>query len=287
MVHSSLVPTASDRATDALVGESLALALAALHEHGYVVIEDAVPAADVAALRERLLADLPRFVAREDAPYNWNRGNIQQAPPRDADALFPSILFNPFACSVSRALLGEHAINSHYTGNTSLPRSTWRQPVHVDYGHLWPAVAGDAPPHGLIVNVPLIDMHAGTGGIELWPGSHRVATTGVGVYVQGVPPEAVERRRAVQPPLQPNVRAGSILVRDLRLWHAGMPNPSDRVRPMVAMIHWPAWWRDLEVMDFPRSAQAVLADRRLRTSARFVDQPVDHARLGDAHAYRA
>jgi hypothetical protein len=285
MVPSSIAPTAADRAADALVGDSFAQALAAIREHGYVVIEDAIPDADIAALRERLLADLPRFLAREDAPYNWNRGNLQQAPPRDPETLLPSVLFNPFACSVSRALLGEDAINSHYTGNTSLPGSTWRQPVHVDYGHLWPAAAGDAPPHGLIVNVPLIDMHAGTGGIELWPGSHRTAIGGEAIYVQGLPLEAVERRRAAHPPVQPSVRAGSILIRDLRLWHAGMPNPSDQVRPMVAMIHWPGWWRELEVMEFPRAAQAILADRHLRVSARLVDQPVDHARLGDPHAY--
>jgi hypothetical protein len=232
-----------------------------------------------------MLADLPRFTARADAPYNWNRGNIQQAPPRDPEWLFPSILFNPFACALSRALLGVRAINSHYTGNTSLPRSPWRQPVHFDYGHL-PAVDAAAPPHGLIVNVPMIDMHAGTGAIELWPGSHRVPIAGEGVFEHGVPAEALERQRALRPPLQPSVRAGAVLIRDLRLWHAGMPNPSDQVRPMIAMIHFAPWWTPLEVMDFPQTALDALANPRLRTSARFVDEVSDHALLGQPYAYR-
>jgi RNA polymerase primary sigma factor len=40
------------------------------------------------------------------------------------------------------------------------------------------------------------------------------------------------------------MRRGSVLIRDMRLWHNGMPNPSDSVRPMVAMIHWIHWWHD-------------------------------------------
>jgi hypothetical protein len=286
MAPTTVVPTASDRTAEALVGPSLSHALAALAEHGSVVIEDAIAPRAVAALRERMLADLPRFTGRADAPYNWNRGNIQQAPPRDPAALHADILFNPFACSLSRALLGAEAINSHYTGNTSLPRSPWRQPVHVDYGHLWPESAGIAPPHGLIVNVPLIDMHADTGAIELWPGSHRVAVDGERIAEDGIPAEALDRRRALRPPYQPSVRAGSILVRDLRLWHAGMPNPSDLARPMVAMIHWAPWWRPLEVLDFATAARSFIENPRLRTSVRFVDDLGDHALLGAAHAYR-
>lgn len=34
------------------------------------------------------------------------------------------------------------------------------------------------------------------------------------------------------------------MIRDLRLWHAGMPNRTDKVRVMLAMIHFAAWYRN-------------------------------------------
>jgi ectoine hydroxylase-related dioxygenase (phytanoyl-CoA dioxygenase family) len=285
-VTPSVTPTPADRAAATLGAGSLEHALAALREHGYAVIEDAVDRSDIAALGRRMLEDLPRLTGRADTPFNWNRGNLQQSPPRDARWLFPDLLFNPYACAISRALLGDEAINTHYTGNTAMPRSTWRQPVHVDYGHLWPAAAGDSPPHGLIVNAPMVDMDAGNGAIELWPGSHRIPVLGPGVFEHGVPPALLDRQRAQRPPLQPSVRAGSLLIRDLRLWHAGMPNPSDQARPMIAMIHFAGWWRPIEILDMPQAARPILDSPRLRVSARFVDAPVDHALLGQPYAFR-
>ena len=34
------------------------------------------------------------------------------------------------------------------------------------------------------------------------------------------------------------------MVRDLRLWHAGMPNSTDEVRVMLALIHFAPWYRN-------------------------------------------
>lgn len=39
----------------------------------------------------------------------------------------------------------------------------------------------------------------------------------------------------MRPPVQPVVKKGDILIRDLRLWHAGMPNETDKERIMIAI----------------------------------------------------
>ena len=44
--------------------------------------------------------------------------------------------------------------------------------------------------------------------------------------------------------VQPKIERGAIVIRDLRLWHAGMPNRSDDVRIMLAMIHFAPWYRN-------------------------------------------
>jgi hypothetical protein len=123
-----------------------------------------------------------------------------------------------------------------YSGNTALPGSTRRQPVHADCTHLWPEV--DAPVHAIVINLMLHDVHPGNGATELWPGSHRLRT-GDGLEVSA---DLLERRRRDAPPFQPTASAGSLLLRDMRLWHAGMPNPSAAPRSMLAMIDAAGWY---------------------------------------------
>lgn len=45
----------------------------------------------------------------------------------------------------------------------------------------------------------------------------------------------LEKRREVRGELQPVIEKGSIIIRDLRLWHAGMPNWTNDIRVMLAM----------------------------------------------------
>jgi hypothetical protein len=48
-------------------------------------------------------------------------------------------------------------------------------------------------------------------------------------------PEVVESRRNIRPPIQPMCDKGDIMLRDLRTWHAGMPNESEDYRIMLAL----------------------------------------------------
>ncbi|RDK45842.1 hypothetical protein M752DRAFT_317652 [Aspergillus phoenicis ATCC 13157] len=56
--------------------------------------------------------------------------------------------------------------------------------------------------------------------------------------------QELEKRRAVRMPCQPVVPKGSLVIRDLRLWHAGMGNRTGDVRVMLAMIHFAPWYRN-------------------------------------------
>jgi hypothetical protein len=57
----------------------------------------------------------------------------------------------------------------------------------------------------------------------------------VGEPTCNVLPEVVEARRLVRPPTQPSCEKGDIMLRDLRTWHAGMPNESEDYRIMLAL----------------------------------------------------
>ena len=85
-----------------------------------------------------------------------------------------------------------------------------------------------------------------------------------------------ERLRDEHRPLQPTVPAGSVLIRDMRLWHRGMPNLTGQPRPMIAMIHWVRWWHTDKPLLFPRGTEELFADSPLETVAEFVDGRIDY-----------
>lgn len=269
-----------------LTPEHLAAATRALQDDGVVVLNDIVSLDHITTLREKMLADLPAYLARTDAPFNFNTGNVQQEPPPFAPYLYKDVLLNDLVISVTHSLLGDGLHNGFYSGNTAVGGSAQRQPVHADTGQLWPNLAVAHPPFALVVNIPVVDATAANGSTEIWPGTHTDTT----VYVQQsdikLPPEAVEARRAVRPPLQPNVRAGSVVIRDIRLWHAGMPNTTDQARPMIAMIHYVSWW-PAQMVQFPKSEKAFFAHLVLRTDAEFLDGPIDYIAHGGAYDFVA
>lgn len=120
-----------------------------------------------------------------------------------------------------------------------------RQPVHKDITFHHPTC-----PFYFIANIVLSDFSVENGATEFWLGSRAHTTsadqvpcteeTKVRKQVPGDPscnvrPEVVERRRAVRGPVQARCEKGDIMIRDLRTWHAGMPNHSENDRLMVAV----------------------------------------------------
>ena len=100
-----------------------------------------------------------------------------------------------------------------------------------------------------------------------------------------IAPELLERRRAISPPFQPTFRRGSVLIRDIRLWHAGMPNRTDEPRPMIAMIHASAWLETGNPLLFPTGTESFFDHPVLRTAARFTDEPIDYVAEPQAFEY--
>lgn len=253
----------------------LAAAVRAIREDGFIILKGVVDLEHVEVLRERMLADLPKILADDEPPFNQNPGNVQQDPPPFPPYLFRDVLFNELVIAVTKGVLGPGLKNSFYSGNTALP-GDYTQGVHLDSPHLWPGMKAATPAFGLVVNVPVVDMTPENGSIQLWPGTHLDPSVAVGGPNNRVPEDRVAWRRAQVPPVQPSIARGSVLIRDIRLWHNGMPNRTDMARPMIAMIHWIQWWHDRNPIPFPKGTERLLEHPELRTNAQFVDGPVDY-----------
>lgn len=259
-------------------------AVRALRTDGVVVLADVIDPDHVRVLRDKMLADVERFLARPDAPFNWNTGNVQQDPPPHPPYLFRDVMVNDIAIAAVKPILGPGMRSAFYSGNTATAGGAQRQPVHADVGQLWPDLEHPTPPYAYVVNVPTVDMGPDNGSTELWPGTHLDTTVSMQAGDIKVPADKLDARRRVAPPVQPLVRAGSVVIRDVRLWHAGMPNPSRQHRPMIALIYSVSWW-PVEPLRFPKGTEPIFQHPDLTTVARFVDEEIDYVHQSHAYEY--
>ena len=83
-------------------------------------------------------------------------------------------------------------------------------------------------------------------------------------------------RREIAPPVRGNAKKGSVLIRDIRLWHRGVPNPSDRPRHMIAMIHNIRWLQRSKPLRYLKGGEAAFENSELDHNAEFTDEPIDY-----------
>jgi ectoine hydroxylase-related dioxygenase (phytanoyl-CoA dioxygenase family) len=144
---------------------------------------------------------------------------------------------------ITSAFLGPRPYMNFLSGNTAL-KSTESQPVHTDADFDHPQI-----PFGLVINVPLLTLTPENGATEFWLGTHTKSGLDVqechGDNVGGeIKSHILESRREICPPIQPVIPKGSVIIRDLRLWHCGKPNLEGTTRIMLAMIHFASWYRN-------------------------------------------
>lgn len=222
--------TEQERVKQQLDVENLRAAVGAIREDGYVCLERVVDPAHVAAIHDAMLADAMRRVA-ENEGIAENR-HIMQHPPRAADLLFEDVLANPFGIQVAEAVIGPAITIDFYESNTNLPGSTGQR-LHTDMKPREATDSVDHPTNVMVLNIPLVDFTVENGATVVWPGTHFVPTE---IGSRWVSEELQEQRSKVRPKEQAVMSAGSMLIRDIRLWHGGVPNRSDTVRTMLAMI---------------------------------------------------
>lgn len=178
---------------------------------------------------------------------------MSQGPPLDPDLMYEDVWANGPVSAVISSILGSQPHVNYVNGNTALGNFHGaRQNVHADltFNHA-------TFPFSLVANYYLTDVSPANGSTEIWLGTHRdtsfadhrnclsqdeeeVTTSEDKKESQfGIRSPLLERRAATAPPIQPVVKRGSAIVRDLRLWHAGLSNPSPNPRIMLAFVHTP------------------------------------------------
>ncbi|KAL2820839.1 hypothetical protein BDW59DRAFT_164534 [Aspergillus cavernicola] len=247
----------NELATQKITSHNLQHAIEALHRDGILVLENAVDPNHLDTLNERMVPDAKTLFARASTHRNFGpaTGNIQQEPVLEKEFIFQDVLANPFAVQVVECMFGPRPALRFYSANTAF-KAEDRQPVHIDVNFDFPRV-----PWGYAVNINLVDTTPENGATEVWLGSHSETTKDVldpqykHKQIRG---ELLEARRKVSPGIQASLPKGSLIIRDMRLWHAGMPNRTEIPRVMLATILFPHWYRSGQKIILPESLKGLV-----------------------------
>ncbi len=278
--------TDEERSTGSLETEKLNRIVSDIGTAGYAVVADLVSPETRQLLLESVREDAEAIHAADElTPHekHTGEGHLQLGLRRRAPYVRADLLTNPLIEHIVAGVLGEHAWLGFYNGNVNMPGST-SQPLHFDRPFTW-KTKEDAEANGehwpprattLSCSIALEEITASNAATEIYPGSHR--ETAVAAWPRGerpgTHPEMLEKWG---PPSRMEIPAGGICFRDPRMWHRGMPNKSDRIRPMIAMTFHAALgnhWRGTLVRDLsPEDVARCKEDSSLRV--------MDDGKLGD------
>ncbi|KAF4460867.1 phytanoyl- dioxygenase family [Fusarium albosuccineum] len=219
--------TDEERDSGVMGDKKLYDAIDAFFTDGLVVIDNAIDAAIIDKLNERMLQDTTKLLAGQGKVHfnhlNENAatkgaasgGNLSQVPPLEKEWLFPEVYANKHATRVVSNILGPRP-EAHFIRSNTLIATEERQMVHADLRFEHPE-----HPFAIAYNTCLIDCGPDNGSTELWLGTQN---TNLDYHRElGEPmiaPDKLEERRKIRPPCYPTLRRGAIVLRDLRLcWY--------------------------------------------------------------------
>ncbi|KAM0746245.1 hypothetical protein T439DRAFT_329969 [Meredithblackwellia eburnea MCA 4105] len=248
-----------------------------MHRDGLLVMSGIITKEPLLALREAMTTTSQAIKASKTNVSDFNHGvmtNFLQSPPMSTkELLFPEVYQNTFVHQAVETYLGNGVAMAFLTANTALANTTDRQPVHKDASFVSPAA-----PYTAVVNFLLSDFKPSNGSTEFWLGSHANTSpveqawksSDAAVPTCNVLQELLDERRKTRPPVQVEVPFGSVLLRDPRTWHAGMPNPSDEDRIMIAIGYSAPWFPRDQRFLAPMTSKPLLTSTSIETLATFI-----------------
>ncbi|RSL90275.1 hypothetical protein CEP52_014625 [Fusarium oligoseptatum] len=284
----SIEPTVEEKATGIPSAATIAAAVSIIQRDGIVVIEDVVDHDHLDQINNILSRESEELYNDNSTHFNFgaHTRNISQPPPLAKELLFDDIWANPFTNAISANILGPNPVVNYANGNCAL-KSEARQEVHGDvaYAHL-------EFPYGIVANYYLVDTDFENGATEIWIGSHRNTTMAdhIGEHKPAIREECLEERRKTRPPIQPKIKKGSVVIRDIRLWHAGMPNHTDQPRIMLAFGIVPWYFNSRSAITLPESAKELVEEWEKTTgvkyATKFVEGTPDHRKTQFTTGFR-
>lgn len=238
--------------TRTLHPETIRIAAEQVRINGYVVIESAISAAKIQELHATFMELFEAYTAQHETNRGKNRS--QMFLPFKDPFIDPELITNSYALPIIEELVGKDCAIRYFASDTPMPGSDY-QAVHSDLQALYPESSVTLPPTGIVLNIPLVDFREDNGPVEIWPGGTHL------IPENRNKPELIQEAAGTmhhEPVLMP---AGSLLIRDIRMWHRGSPNRSDAARPNLAMVYFRSWFQTQPRIEIPRMTYEQLSER--------------------------
>ncbi|WP_308637549.1 phytanoyl-CoA dioxygenase family protein [Paenibacillus silvisoli] len=231
-----LTLTEQERATGVLEQEKIEIAVEQIRKNGYIAFEKVLTDEQVQELKDSFLPIFNEYIDRNG--YNTGTNRAQMFLPFLRPFTNDYMVANPFAMPVLKGILGEGVRCTYFASDTACPGSDY-QNVHSDLPPLFPDLGVALPAYALVLNIPLVDVHEDNGPLEVWPGgTHLDPESTKHTSIDG------EMLRAAKGMYSEKVYmpAGSIVIRDIRMWHRGTPNRTQENRTNIALAYHTDWY---------------------------------------------
>ncbi|MBP3961741.1 phytanoyl-CoA dioxygenase family protein [Paenibacillus lignilyticus] len=267
--------TEQELATGQLNPETLETAAEQVKVNGYILFEKVLSDEKIKTIRDSFDPIFDEYIDKRG--YNTGTNRAQMFLPFMAPFNDSEVIAHPIVMSVIEKVLGRGFHCSYFASDTPMPGSDY-QAVHCDIMPLFPELTVPLPAFSLVVNIPLVDVNEVNGPLEIWPGgTHLNPDNANHDTLDGSINPNLHIVRAAEGMLSEKVfmPAGSIVIRDIRMWHRGTPNRSDDRRTNLAMIFNRHWYNSSTHTPIPRETYDAMTAKEKEVYRNFrIGQPV-------------
>lgn len=231
------------------------------YRDGFVVIRDVLDAKQLAKLREGC-EEVMTEIVKLDKHRRGNRGSHRYSfsPAYQHDSMlhhpaWVQLVDLPTLTPILQRIFDSpdyHCLNAG--GDFCLPGTTLYEPLHTDVGDRHAYKAGDVlKSHGSFRDprgkVTLRDLPCPSIACNFFT-DDQTALNGPTRQIRGTQkwcmrsPSLEEEPSWMQYSTACPVKAGSVILRDIRAWHGGTPNLSNKCRAIPAVYFWAPWYRE-------------------------------------------
>jgi ectoine hydroxylase-related dioxygenase (phytanoyl-CoA dioxygenase family) len=197
---------------------------------GFCVLPDHYDRELIAAWNKAFLPLLHDHIEREGALKNRGANRYYVTLPFEKMWADPTIYEDPDVLAVCEQLVGSDMVMCQLATDTPLNGSEYQE-IHRDAPPLFPELKAETPAFQLAVNFPLVDVTLENGPFEVARGTHMMTKE-----------EGFAQLKSGAAQIEPVLlKAGDVMIRDVRGLHRGTPNRTDEPRPMAVIGYSRRW----------------------------------------------
>jgi len=214
---------------------------------GYVILSNHFPRETIKKWAE----EFERLSSKASSRGERGKGRFYVTLPFTGIWADPTIYEDPDVLAIVQLLVGEDPVLCQLATDTPILGSEYQE-IHRDTPPLFPEMTHEVPMYQLAVNFPLCDCT-----VEPWNGPVEIAK-GTHMYTKE---EGQAKIKAGEVKLEPvEMKAGDVMIRDVRGLHRGTPNKTNTLRPMVVLGYSRKWLFRPEVqIEIPKSQLHLLS----------------------------